>query len=173
MVKPGTVIYNKAINQEIRFVKTAAETGGSLLEMESVYRGPSGKPFEHYHPAQDETFTVQEGELTVLIRGEQITLKSGDRIDIPRNTVHAMWNAFAGNTRVTWEVKPALQTAEFLDSVFKASEKSAKGVPPPLQMVLLLRHYSGEFRLSKISFGVQKLLFSVLAPIARMVGHRI
>ena len=42
----------------LRLLRTSAETGGELLEMEASYSGEAPMPPEHLHPSQDERFEV-------------------------------------------------------------------------------------------------------------------
>lgn len=52
MAFKGKVIANPVTGQQIKFVQTAKDTGGKLLEMESVYAPASKEPPPHYHPCQ-------------------------------------------------------------------------------------------------------------------------
>ena len=46
---------------------------------------------EDLHPALHESFTVQEGELTVLRDGERSVLRTGERADIEPGVWHHWW----------------------------------------------------------------------------------
>lgn len=46
------------------------------------------------------------------------------------------------------------------------------GVPNLLQIAVLFREYDREFRLSKPPYPLQKILFSILAPLGRLSGYR-
>src|SRR5690349_21932381 len=111
-------ISNPVTGQSIRFLQTSKDTEGVLLEMESVYSAKSQEPVEHYHPFQDEDFLVTEGEITVRINGDQRILKPGDRLHIPRNVGHSMWNSSASKAVVNWQVIPALETEYLLETTF-------------------------------------------------------
>ena len=65
MAYRNKIIRNVQLGQEIRFLQTAKDTDGTLLEMESTYHAASKEPPPHYHPHQEEDFTVVEGELHV------------------------------------------------------------------------------------------------------------
>jgi hypothetical protein len=41
-----------------------------------------------------------------------------------------------------------------------------------LQAAVIARSYAGEFRLASPPWPVQQLLFAILAPIGRLLGHR-
>lgn len=109
------------------------------LEMEAVWGPGHGPPPKHSHPSQDERFEVLEGELTVEAGGERTVLREGDSFDIPRKTVHRMWNSGDGQARASWVVTPALRTAE----MFAAMDG---GMSPP-RAARILWEFRAEFRL--------------------------
>lgn len=90
-----------------------------LLEMQAEWQPGSTEPVPHLHPNQDEHFEVLEGELTVVAgpADERRTLRAGEAIDIPRGTVHRMWNAGDGPARASWQVAPALKTEEMFRTI--------------------------------------------------------
>jgi quercetin dioxygenase-like cupin family protein len=101
-------------HQTLRVVASSAEA----LELEAEWIPGGSPPIAHRHPGQDERFAVLEGELTVRLEGaEPRTLTAGDALEIPRGTVHAMWNAGDGPARATWRVSPALRTEEMFRTI--------------------------------------------------------
>ena len=74
----------------LRFIRTAAETDGELLEMESTYREGAGLPAAHFHPAQDESFEVLEGTVTTIIDGVETSHAAGETFQVPAGAVHQM-----------------------------------------------------------------------------------
>jgi quercetin dioxygenase-like cupin family protein len=162
MAYQGKSIRNTKTGQEIKFLQTSADTNGQLLEMESVYPAASLEPPAHYHPHQEEDFTVEEGELSVRINGSVKLLKKGDKIHIPVNTIHSMWNATDNKTIVNWKVCPSLNTDKTDES----------GRPPILQVALLAKKYSNVFRLTKPPFALQTIVFGLLTPFAYLKGYR-
>src|ERR1700754_5059104 len=105
MAYKNKTINNPVTGQEIRFIQTSKETNGQLLEMESTYNAMSKEPVSHYHPYQDEFFTIVSGEMTVRLDGEEThKLQEGDTFSIPRGQIHAMWNASSRKAVVNWQV---------------------------------------------------------------------
>lgn len=175
MAYKGKVIANPVTGQQIKFVQTAKDTGGQLLEMESVYAASSKEPPPHYHPYQAEHFTILEGEMTVRMNGGLTVLKKGDSLHVPPNTIHSMWNDTSSVATVNWKVQPAMNTEYFFENAMglaKDGKTKADGMPRFLQVVLLASRYSGTFRLAKPPFAVQKILFALLKPIAYLAGYR-
>jgi hypothetical protein len=84
-----------------------------LLVMDASYEGNSQMPPAHLHPKQAEHFTVLEGRMHTVIDGVEHTYSAGDDFDVPVGTVHQM--SPLGPTRMRWEVRPSLKTAEFFE----------------------------------------------------------
>src|SRR5688572_11173914 len=97
-------------------VRTGAETGGELLEMEATYPGTGAMPPMHLHPRQDEHFEVLEGAVSAVIDGAERRYQTGEAFDVPAGTAHQM--AGDGPARVRWRVSPALRTAEFFEGLY-------------------------------------------------------
>jgi mannose-6-phosphate isomerase-like protein (cupin superfamily) len=119
-----------------------------LLEVEAVW-DPSGgdqQPLAHRHPNQDEHFVVHEGELAARIDGIERVLRAGDAVDVPRGTTHAMWNAGDGPARATWQVRPALRTAEMW-ATLDGLRRAAGRMPTPEEGAQFLQEYAPEFEL--------------------------
>ena len=94
------------------------EIGEEALVMEAVYSGDAGMPPEHLHPSQTERFEVLEGAMRTLIAGEERVYRRGEPFEIPPGTPHQM--AAEGPTRMRWDVRPALRTAEFFEALYAA-----------------------------------------------------
>jgi quercetin dioxygenase-like cupin family protein len=117
MARAGQVIEG-AGGLRLRLVRTGAETAGEVLEMEASYSGAGGMPPEHVHPCQRERFTVLEGAMRTVIGGEERRFEIGETFEVPAGIPHRM--AADGPSRVTWEVRPALRTAEFFERLHAA-----------------------------------------------------
>jgi hypothetical protein len=64
VARAGEVLENPITGQRMIVRKTAGDTGGAYLEVESVYTKPSSsRPPAHYHPHQEERFEVLSGRL--------------------------------------------------------------------------------------------------------------
>jgi quercetin dioxygenase-like cupin family protein len=87
-----------------------------LLDMEAVYGGTGQFPPRHFHPSQDERFEVLEGTVRTIIDGEERSYEAGETFDVPAGTVHQM--AADPPARVRWQVRPALNTAEFFETLY-------------------------------------------------------
>ena len=147
MAEVGDVIENPAARMTLRFTQTAASTDGELLEMEATYEPASNPPPAHFHPWQDERFEIREGTMRVRIGDdEERDVGAGESIDVPRETVHAMWNPGPERAVVTWQTRPALRTERFFELV--AQLAAGNDVTDELEGEDLLTAYSDVFRLA-------------------------
>lgn len=175
MAVKGKTISNPVTGQSIRFLQTKNSSGGRLLEMESEYCAGSVEPAPHYHPAQAEDFRIISGEMKIRLAGKLLTLRAGDVLHIPANKVHSMWNEGQASAVVNWQVRPAMDTEYLLETTFglaNAGKTDARGMPGILQVSLTAGKFTKVFRITKPPFIVQKVLFSILAPVARLKGLR-
>ncbi|MEZ4520191.1 MAG: cupin domain-containing protein [Thermomicrobiales bacterium] len=175
MAQAGDEIENPVTGQRLIFLKTADETGGELLEMESHYKPGGWPPALHYHPHQREHYQVIEGALTVLLDGRTLEFKSGDTFVIEPGQIHEMWNQGLEWTRVNWQVRPAMRTAELFETAFGLAadgKVNARGIPNPMQISVMVPEFDREFRLAQPPRIVQKILFGVLGPVARLMGYQ-
>lgn len=175
MAYTNKILSNKLTGQDIHFLKTANDTNGELLEMETIYHSRSTEPPMHYHPLQEEYFTILSGELTVRIRGKLQALKAGEQLHIAPNTSHAMWNASNHKTIVHWKVLPALDTENLFETIYglvNDGKTNNKGIPSLLQMAPTATRFSEVFRLSKPPYLIQKIIFSLLMPFAFISGKK-
>jgi quercetin dioxygenase-like cupin family protein len=174
VVRAGEVIENPAGPMRLRFVRTAADTDGELLEMEATYQPGSTEPLEHLHPHQDERFEVVSGSVRARVAGEERTLAAGETLDIPRRTVHAMWNDGDTEAQVIWQTRPALRTEDFMVTTARLAREgrlTAKGVGNPLLGAALMQQFRDEFRPTSPPPALQAIAFPLLAGVGRMLGQ--
>ncbi|GAB4543047.1 MAG: hypothetical protein Kow0063_35770 [Anaerolineae bacterium] len=155
--------------------QSGADTGGKLLELEAIYPPHSPQPASHCHPHQEEQFQVLQGAFRANIGGVERTYIAGETFTIPANTPHWMHNISHEEGRLLWQIRPALQSQAFLETMWGLAadgQTNAGGVPNLLQLAVILRAYANEFRASNPPYGVQRVLFSVLAPLGKIRGYR-
>jgi len=133
--------------QEIKrangFVLRINTLDDDLLDMEARYVGDSPLAQLHLHPAQDEHFEVLEGTMHTVVGGVERFYGAGEQFDVPAGTPHQM--AAKGPTRLHWQVRPALRTAEFFERFYDALDN---GFPEGTTGEDFLSEYSDVFRLA-------------------------
>ena len=138
MARPGDRLTNPFTGQSIVFRRTTAETGGELVEVESIYSTAGSAAPAHLHPSQDEHFEVLEGELVAVLDGEERELGPGDTLEIPAGTPHLFQKAEGVEARMIWVTRPALRTEEFFELVFGGDLEGRD----------ILAEFDAEFRLA-------------------------
>ena len=175
--RPGAAaleITNPVTGMALRILRSGAETGGTLLAMEAEYRAGSAPPPPHFHPRQEERFEILAGGMRCVVGGVARVLGAGETLVIPAGEIHSMWNPGPASARVRWEVRPALRTQEFFAAVFALAARgqvNAEGVPGVLDLALLLPHFGPEIQVTSPPAWVQRVVFGLLGPCARLLGH--
>jgi mannose-6-phosphate isomerase-like protein (cupin superfamily) len=162
--------YQLTPSESVRITEQTADA----LVVEGTW-GPGGSPPpKHFHPAQDEHFEVLEGTVHARVDGNEQVLSAGDVLDVPRGTVHQMWNPGVEPVRAIWRTSPAGRTADwFADlAALRSSGRVGKnGMPGPLAFGVYLTEYRDVFRLA----GPQPLLLGalrLLGALGRLRGYR-
>lgn len=107
----------------------AADTntaGLSFYEI-SISAGKPGAP-PHTHTHEDEFFYVREGTVTFLTGEDRKTISAGGFVLLPRNGLHAIWNASASDAILLVGTSQG-QFDGFFDAV--AMETQAKNMTSP------------------------------------------
>lgn len=175
MAYKNKIILNPKTRNEIKFLETAKDTDGKLLEMESTYFSHSKEPLAQYHPLQTEDFTVLSGELSIRINGKVKIFKQGETINIQPNVIHSMWNNSNDKTIVNWKVRPAMNTEYMLETLLGLAgdgKTNEDGVPGILQVATTAKKFTDVFRLAKPPFVAQKIIFALLTPLSIALGYK-
>ena len=110
---------------------------------------------------------MRKGELSVEIDARIKVLRPGDVLDVPRGTVHRMWNGGSSPARASWQVRPALRTEQLFAAMneSRAFRRSRKGgAMTPVGAGPVLRAFRDEFRLPlPDALTARSLLHSLVA----------
>lgn len=176
MAKTNQVIENKTFGDRCKFLITAADSKGEVMKGEFWCKpGGEGPPL-HYHPVQSEKFEVVKGELGLLCNGKEMILKPGETFTVAPNDSHKWWNAGKEELITNVELRPALKTEFFLETVYsldvqgKANKKT--GLPGPLQFAAILNEYYGEIFVVGPPIPAQKFMAKVIGGFAKRIGYK-
>jgi quercetin dioxygenase-like cupin family protein len=122
MASAGQTVVNPDTGESVTFVKTAADTGGELLELELVWPRPGQRAPEHVHPEMEERYEVLSGTAAFRIGGEERMADAGDVVTVPPGTPHLAWNPTTEEVRLKVEFRPALRWEEFVVRLFAGEE---------------------------------------------------
>jgi len=161
------------LGMRIVFRKTAAETGGELLEYEVVGR-PRGFPaLAHVHPRQSERHEVVSGSLKVRMNGRDRVLGPGESIEIPAGRPHRHYAAGSGEGHVSVKLRPALRTEELLArlaDLASSGDITRRGYPKPLAAARLILDFPQEGHAAQPPLALQRGFARAVTRLARRRG---
>ncbi len=99
--------FNPGTGEWIQYLETGAETGGERVR----YRWRSvsgGKIPEHFHPLQEELFTIESGEPHFTIDGREVVGRAGETVVVPAGARHSERNPGTEDATGVVELRPAL-----------------------------------------------------------------
>jgi mannose-6-phosphate isomerase-like protein (cupin superfamily) len=136
-----------------------------------------GNALLHVHPRAEERFVVTSGRIKVVVEGTEHVAGSGEDAVVPKGKPHYFVNAWDGDTAFTVEFRPAQQHLLFFANFARLTTEhpewfSARGDPDFLLIAASLDMFRDHTYLARPPIFVQKLLFALLAPFARMVGYK-
>ena len=130
---------------------------------------------EHLHPTLHESYSVQEGELTMLRDRQRSTVRAGEQVHIEPGVWHDWWNEGDVDAIVRVVITPGERFAHMIETLFGLAREghvNTRGMPSPLQLALFATEFSDVAVFRKPPAAVQRVLFGALAPIARRRGYR-
>ncbi|WP_187436325.1 cupin domain-containing protein [Bradyrhizobium hipponense] len=136
-----------------------------------------GNALVHVHPGADEHFAVKCGRIKVVVDGREQLVEAGGTAVVPRGRPHFFANAGDGNAVLEISFTPAQQHLRFFANFATLAVRqpawfSSAGDPNFLLIALVLHTYRDHLYLAGVPIWLQKLLFAVLAPVARLRGYR-
>ena len=161
------------IGDRIVFLKTAKETKGELLQFDDFLKVDGRGPIEHFHLRQEERLEVMKGAACVLVNGQERRLNPGDFVIIAAGAPHRWWNCGDVELQLRTEFRPAYDLERFFELIFglaRDGKTDETGSPVFLQIAVMSTAYG--IYLPQPPLFLQKLLFAVLGPIAKMRGYR-
>jgi quercetin dioxygenase-like cupin family protein len=174
-IEPGEVWINPVTLERAVIVEVPwlSEVGRVVADVTAL---PGARVVgEHLHPALHESFSVKEGELTVLRDGQQSVLRAGDRVDIEPGVWHDWWNEADVEAIVRAEITPGERFVHMIETLFGLAREghvNKRGMPHPLQLALFATEFSDVIVFRKPPAAVQRVVFGALTPIARRRGYR-
>jgi quercetin dioxygenase-like cupin family protein len=118
MAHQGDEIINPRTGQHMIFRQTGRETGGALLQIETINPPPGQPEPEHVHVLQESSAEVLAGTLHFSVRGDVHVVRAGEKFVIPPYTPHCFWNEGRGDARAIQEFRPVSRTDAFFESLF-------------------------------------------------------
>lgn len=147
MAAPGQDLVDPVTGARLRFLATAASTGGAAVRMRIL--APSGWSAgpPHVHPHQTERLRVLTGPFEAKIGRGTRQLAPGDEIEVPPETRHTITLVgIAGELEVEFE--PALRTEEMFEAMYVAGfpRRPPAFVPSGVRAWIESRGFGDEIR---------------------------
>jgi quercetin dioxygenase-like cupin family protein len=175
MSKAGDILENPVTGERAVVRVGTEQTDGELLVVDLYVRPGGGVMGEHFHPKIEECFTIVRGRLGFRVSGRAAIAGPGVRLVVPPGTPHAFWNAGPDEALVRIEIRPAARFESMIRTAFGLAQDgrvNARGKPNLLQLALFAREFDDVIRFTHPPRWVQRILFGLLAPLARLLGYR-
>jgi len=175
MIHAGQTVENTVTGERMIFRKTAADTGGELVEFELIARAGGFVAMPHVHPFQTERFEVRSGAIEVKTGRRRQVASAGQVVVIEPGVSHSWRNASdAEELRFLVEVRPALQFEQMIETMFGLAadgKTNKKGMPNPLRMAVIAREHFDDARLPVLPRWVQRAMVAVGATMGKAAGY--
>ena len=154
-------------------LESASHNDGTRMTFEITMAAGAIGPPRHSHPAQEESWTVQSGELSVLVGTLWRTLRAGESLTIAPGTVHTIANRSKATVRVRDTHSPALDFQDYiedLDALTRSGKLSTRMTPRTLiyGAMVLVAHRPMQLTANP----GQRAAESILATVGHLLGYR-
>ena len=159
------------------FTQRIVKREAGLLWVELTFDPHAEGPPAHVHTSFPERFHVAEGSISLLIDGEVVVVEVGEEGFVPSHTIHKPYNpnnvpaVVAGP--LTRDYALPDEFGVFLTQAYGFFDESPKNSRPPRALFQMSR-FSPRYDswLGGPPIGLQRALFWVLGPVARILGYR-
>jgi quercetin dioxygenase-like cupin family protein len=173
MIHTGDRLENPVTGEVLVFHRTAAETNGESVLVETIVRPDGFVAAAHVHPYQTERFEVLEGLLGLRLDSRELLAEPGDAL-VPPGTPHRFWNAGEGEARFLCEVRPALRFESLIETMFTLAAEgktNRKGMPNPFRLAVIANAHFDTVRLPFPPAAVQRAGLALGAPVGKLLGY--
>src|SRR3954454_4251424 len=169
MAKSGDVLEMPQMGVRVEVRRSAAETGGELVEVDVAGRARGRLVQSHVHRRQTERFEPLSGALRLVMTGtEPRVLRPGDVGEVPPGTPHRQISEGEGTVRVT--IRPAGATEAFLERLAELCREgrvTRTGLPRPVAAAELVRDFGADGGAAQPPPAVQRALAAGILGAAR------
>jgi quercetin dioxygenase-like cupin family protein len=175
VVRAGEVYENRVQGDRFVVREGSADTEGKRLVGDLYVRPGGWVAGKHTHAYITERFEVLSGTVRFHIDGRDALARPGEQVEVPPGVVHDWWNVGDDEAHVLVDIRPAERFELMIENLYGLAndgKANARGVPRLLPLALFAREFRREGEFVRPPRIVQRLLFSVLAPLARARGYR-
>ena len=174
MIRAGDTIENPITGERVTFLKTAADTDGEVVVIDTTVAPDGFVAAEHIHPYQSERFEILEGEAEFKLGKEITVAKPGDVVMVEPGTPHRFRNLSNEEIRFRTEVRPALSFETFLQTMYGLAsdgKTNKKGLPNPFRLAVIINEHFDLVRLPFPPAWIQRTGLAFGAPLGRLLGY--
>jgi quercetin dioxygenase-like cupin family protein len=168
--------YENRVQGDRIVVIEGSEDGGGDRFVGDLYVLPGGRVAgRHVHAYITERFEVIEGTVRIHLDGRDEEARAGQTVEVPPGVVHDWWNVGDDEAHVRVEVSPAARFELMIQSLYGLANDgkcNRRGVPRLLPLSLFAREFRREGEFVSPPRLVQRALFALVAPLARLRGYR-
>jgi quercetin dioxygenase-like cupin family protein len=175
MISEGDPLTNPVTGETLIFRRTAAETDGESVLVETIVRPDGFVAAAHVHPNQRERFEVLDGLVELRIGHEKRIAKPGDVALVPPGIPHRFCNVGDSDARFLCEIRPALQFESLIETMFTLAHQgktNRKGLPNPLRLAVIADAHFDTVRLPFPPALLQRAALAAGAPVGRLLGYQ-
>jgi quercetin dioxygenase-like cupin family protein len=150
------------------------ESDAERIEFEVTMASGAMGPPRHFHPTQEESWTVLEGELSLFVEKEWRSIAAGASLSVAPGTVHTLRNRSNDTVRFRDTHVPALDFKQYIEvlDLLTASGRLTSAMTPSTLMhgaMALTDHRPMQMSAS----AAQRAAETLLAMIGRRLGYRL
>ena len=175
MIHTDDRLENPVTGEVMIFHRTARDTDGEAVLVETVVRPGGFVAAAHVHPRQTERFEVLKGELSLQVGADTLQAAPGETVTVAPGTAHRFWNAGETDVRFLCEVRPALQFESLIETMFTLAEQgktNRKGMPNPFRLAVIAYSHFDTVRLPFPPAFLQRAALVIGASLGRLLGYR-
>jgi quercetin dioxygenase-like cupin family protein len=175
MIQPGDTLTNPVTGEVLIFRRTAAQSNGESVLVETIVRPDGFVAAAHVHPNQTERFEILEGTVALRIGREELIARPGDVAIVPPGTPHRFRNAGDTDARFLCEIRPALQFESLIETTFTLAAEgktNTKGLPNPFQLAVIAAAHFDTVRLPFPPVPLQRVALALGAPIGQALRYQ-
>lgn len=175
MFRRGDIFDNPVTGERATILLGTRETRGERLVVELELRGTGFGSALHLHPSIHERWKVVSGRVGMTIKDSISMAEPGNVIEIAPGVPHRFWNAGICEAKLTIDIRPAKRFEAFIRNMIGLAQDGktdAMGMPNILQLAATATEFDDVIRFLSPPRLMQRLLFPILAPVARLRGLR-
>jgi quercetin dioxygenase-like cupin family protein len=174
-MRAGEIYENRVQGDRFVVREGSEDTGGDRLTGDLYIRPGGAVAGRHVHSYLTECFEVRSGTVRFHVGGRDEVATAGRRVEIPPGVVHDWWNVGDDEAHVLVEIRPGARFELMIQNLFGLAndgKTNARGVPHLLPLALFSREFRREGEFIRPPRPLQRVLFAVLAPVARARGYK-